>query len=437
MKGFKRNIHTAMIIAESMRRFQLILCVAVVNALVFQGMQPPFTDLNFVGEYHYQDFISFLKSENRCRFNPMNISSHLANDQSTSNDVCMGFMKTVKNMSAESQIGIFEVKYFAFDVQYNYELKLSSCEFRGNLQHVEMMLICRGKTVNGTRCDKNSACKRKGEVCQGNSMMDDQFCTPTRLLYQSCDGYSQCDRNSECRLLGSIKTCQCMDGYVDINWHCVKSELSLGEKCSYNDQCSVTNNASRCLYNETKNSRMCSCVKGYIASGFRCIADRKTLLQYKEKTDKSRIPLVTTYHPALKNLNSILRNNLSILYTNERMADLFKDPPMAAFKRPRNLKDMVVRARLDNPMPNGGDLRRRINNHHSTIKTKKVKEPVGEHFNTSGHKWEDMAVLVIDHNPHWTDAERKSKDRFWMHRLKSFRPDGMNKQMDFTKMNAS
>lgn len=48
-----------------------------------------------------------------------------------------------------------------------------------------------------------------------------------------------------------------------------------------------------------------------------------------------------------------------------------------------------------------------------------------------------MTVLVIDHNPHWTDAERKSKEKFWMHRLKSFRPDGMNKQMDFTKMNVS
>ncbi|XP_065925150.1 uncharacterized protein [Magallana gigas] len=76
--------------------------------------------------------------------------------------------------------------------------------------------------------------------------------------------------------------------------------------------------------------------------------DSKTILQYKEKTDKSRVPLVTTYHPALKNINSILRDNLPILYTNERMADLFKDPPMGAFKRPRNLKDMVVRARLDN-----------------------------------------------------------------------------------------
>lgn len=114
---------------------------------------------------------------------------------------------------------------------------------------------------------------------------------------------------------------------------------------------------------------------------------------------------------------------------------------MAAFKRPKNLKDMVVRTKIKNPLPNGGfrtcsdtrcllckhssdaddfsspitgrtykifantscstdncvylinckfcqkqyvgetgDLRRRINNHRSTIKTKKIKEPVGGTF---------------------------------------------------------
>lgn len=36
------------------------------------------------------------------------------------------------------------------------------------------------------------------------------------------------------------------------------------------------------------------------------------------------------------------------------MADLFKNPPMAAFKRPRKLKDMIMRARLDDPLPNDG-----------------------------------------------------------------------------------
>jgi predicted GIY-YIG superfamily endonuclease len=169
---------------------------------------------------------------------------------------------------------------------------------------------------------------------------------------------------------------------------------------------------------------------------------------------------------------------------------------MAAFRRPPNLKDMVARTKLTNPLPNGGlkictdgrclmckrsastgsfespvtgrsykilgdtfchtdnciylisckvcgkqyvgetgDLRRKINNHLSTIKTKRIQEPVTEHFNLSGHKWQDMSVVVIDHNAHWNDTERKNKEKFWMHRLKSFRHQGMNKMNYFTKMN--
>jgi hypothetical protein len=30
-----------------------------------------------------------------------------------------------------------------------------------------------------------------------------------------------------------------------------------------------------------------------------------------------------------------------------------------------------------------------------------------------------MTILVIDHDPTWSDAERKKKEKFWMHRLKS------------------
>ena len=45
-----------------------------------------------------------------------------------------------------------------------------------------------------------------------------------------------------------------------------------------------------------------------------------------------------------------------------------------------------------------GDLRRTINNNGSTIKTKRVKEPVVEHFNLEGHSWDDMTEVVIDHN---------------------------------------
>jgi hypothetical protein len=33
-----------------------------------------------------------------------------------------------------------------------------------------------------------------------------------------------------------------------------------------------------------------------------------------------------------------------------------------------------------------------------------------------------MSIMVIDHDPKWSDTERKQKERFWMHRLKFFEP---------------
>jgi hypothetical protein len=37
----------------------------------------------------------------------------------------------------------------------------------------------------------------------------------------------------------------------------------------------------------------------------------------------------------------------------------------------------------------------------------------------------NMSVLVIGYNTYWTDTERKDKEKFWMYRLKSFRPQGI------------
>lgn len=38
------------------------------------------------------------------------------------------------------------------------------------------------------------------------------------------------------------------------------------------------------------------------------------------------------------------------------------------------------------------------------------KEPVAEDFNLAGHKWEDITVVVIDHNtgPMWTGKTRRN-----------------------------
>jgi hypothetical protein len=43
--------------------------------------------------------------------------------------------------------------------------------------------------------------------------------------------------------------------------------------------------------------------------------------------------------------------------------------------------------------------------------------------------------MVIGNDPWWSDTERKQKEKFWMHRLKSFEPHDIYKMVYFTRMN--
>lgn len=42
-----------------------------------------------------------------------------------------------------------------------------------------------------------------------------------------------------------------------------------------------------------------------------------------------------------------------------------------------------------------GDLRKKINNHLSTIKTKKINKPIAELFNVRYHNWGDITVALL------------------------------------------
>ena len=64
----------------------------------------------------------------------------------------------------------------------------------------------------------------------------------------------------------------------------------------------------------------------------------------REKT--GRIPLVVTYHPTLPSVGSITKRHQHILQVSERLKDAFPLPPLIAFCRPKNLRDLLVRAEL-------------------------------------------------------------------------------------------
>ena len=65
-----------------------------------------------------------------------------------------------------------------------------------------------------------------------------------------------------------------------------------------------------------------------------------------KKTLLNRVPLVTTYHPRLSRLSSIVNDTMTILHSSGKLRSAIPEPPLIAFRRPRNLGDILVRARL-------------------------------------------------------------------------------------------
>ena len=75
-----------------------------------------------------------------------------------------------------------------------------------------------------------------------------------------------------------------------------------------------------------------------------------------------RIPLVVTYRLGLTNLSRIARKHLPILHTSSKLKEAIPDPPIIAFRRPKNIKDLLVRAKLNPPSPPTNAINTRCNN---------------------------------------------------------------------------
>ena len=59
-----------------------------------------------------------------------------------------------------------------------------------------------------------------------------------------------------------------------------------------------------------------------------------------------RVPLVVTYHPNLPNLTALTKNNLPVLHASSRLKKTIPERPLIAYRRPKNLRDLLVKAEL-------------------------------------------------------------------------------------------
>ena len=68
-----------------------------------------------------------------------------------------------------------------------------------------------------------------------------------------------------------------------------------------------------------------------------------------KKKNEDRVPLVMTYDPSHSSISSTIQKYLPILHSSRRCKDAIPKPPMVAFRRPINIKDMVVRSSIRVP----------------------------------------------------------------------------------------
>ncbi|XP_019614385.1 PREDICTED: uncharacterized protein LOC109462296 [Branchiostoma belcheri] len=74
---------------------------------------------------------------------------------------------------------------------------------------------------------------------------------------------------------------------------------------------------------------------------------REDTLQKKTPTaPQDRTVLVTTYSPHPPPLHTVITKYWNLVQLSSRTRDIFQDPPLVAYRRNKNIKDMLVRARI-------------------------------------------------------------------------------------------
>ena len=215
--------------------------------------------------------------------------------------------------------------------------------------------------------------------------------------------------------------------------------------------------------------------------------DRKDLIQYKEKNANNRVPFVITYHPALSNLSNIVREHWTTIQKHPELCKIFKEPPVLAFRKPKSLKDILVRADISPRSAYNGQcqkcdsrrcmtctniqctqtfssthtgekfiiycnanckteniiyllecaicglqyigetkqqLSKRLNGHRSDANCKPDLLRSTGHHDSFGK----LKVTIIDHNPKWDDKSRQERESFWIRKLKTLSPNGINEK---------
>ena len=83
---------------------------------------------------------------------------------------------------------------------------------------------------------------------------------------------------------------------------------------------------------------------------------RETLLEPKPKFAKqSRVPLVMTFSKLLPVARNILQKHSNIQYRSDRIKEVFDELPILAYRRNKNICDVLVHSKMARLVGSGSD----------------------------------------------------------------------------------
>ena len=194
--------------------------------------------------------------------------------------------------------------------------------------------------------------------------------------------------------------------------------------------------------------------------------------------------LVVTYSSLLPDVHGIVKKHMDVLYRFSRMTEVFKEPPIVAFRRDKNLCDMPVHGKMSGalrstrtsckthcencrllshaeisdtscqvtyspvqditchmrnvvyaiirtkcwPTVHVGEtereLRERMTEHLRDMRLRKDK-PINFHFGEKGHTQHDMAFTVLEKVYAAERIERQLREGLWIRKLSTVQPGGL------------
>ena len=71
-------------------------------------------------------------------------------------------------------------------------------------------------------------------------------------------------------------------------------------------------------------------------------------------------------------------------------------------------------------------LHKHLTHLRSDIRHNRTQKPVSTHFNLPGHSMEDLTIMIIEKIETNDDQTRRTRQRYWIDKLRSMAPHGIN-----------